>query len=677
MDEETKQPLADDEQKSENTPENDAQNSGATEQAETPEEKTAADATGENTGAPAPEQPEKTDEGDQDEPAAAAGQPQPDSNAPAPSPAAAIVTSDQPRKTHKRLIVIIAIILLVLAAGAPLAIMLTRKPATHAPHTSNTVIHPKDDAAQTPAYTFLDTPQKLGDLNFFADLAEEFGTECDQPNQTNCPPSVAASDISYYKVGSSAGGQAVIAAVDTKPSIDAFQYWALETSPQHYEILARNSDIDLSAKTADLVVSTLKKGLSSNVSVNTTDAIAELQFPSSITLDKATLKLSSYNTTGMGYFVSNLAQIRGMAHGDTPLAGSALKKLGEEDSKTYYEVTATDSANYQVKELYGALNTFYVVNYTLPDSLTPDSSKAPNITWSTGSNIQGHYTNSPSGCGSAFGYVVAKNLNTSQLIEAGKGPDGQTLYNLPLSSPLFTEIYNDDYKPGSTQSYLDKSLQNLTAQQFQDQHGVFVAKNSLGEYVVYMRSDAIITGGCGKPVVYLYPQTPEYVNVKVGAVVEKSEPAYPQAGWQNVLALPGSRLIYQGAGYPYLYWEGKGLGTYPKIDFGTVVPQAKVVTTIRQQLAAQGFNAKETADFLEYWQPRLPKDPYVRLSWLNTQQMNALAPLAITPRPATLIRTFLDFQGLAKPVQLKPQTFHAPARSGFTAVEWGGLLRDN
>lgn len=97
------------------------------------------------------------------------------------------------------------------------------------------------------------------------------------------------------------------------------------------------------------------------------------------------------------------------------------------------------------------------------------------------------------------------------------------------------------------------------------------------------------------------------------------------------------------------------------------------LAAIRGQLASQGFNTQEIADFVDYWHDKLPAKPYIRLSWLTTEQMNNLAPLQISPRPDTLIRTFLDFSGLDAPIDLAPQTFSAPERRGFTVTEWGGL----
>jgi hypothetical protein len=94
---------------------------------------------------------------------------------------------------------------------------------------------------------------------------------------------------------------------------------------------------------------------------------------------------------------------------------------------------------------------------------------------------------------------------------------------------------------------------------------------------------------------------------------------------------------------------------------------------MRSQLAAQGLTAKETNDFIAYWQDKIPTRPYVRLAWFTTAQINELAPLCITPKPDTVIRVFLDMDGLDQPISLPQPVFHPLARTGFTVVEWGGL----
>ena len=48
------------------------------------------------------------------------------------------------------------------------------------------------------------------------------------------------------------------------------------------------------------------------------------------------------------------------------------------------------------------------------------------------------------------------------------------------------------------------------------------------------------------------------------------------------------------------------------------------------------------------------------------------AQLTVTPEPDTLLRVFMAWTPLERPVELPAQSLNAPTRTGFTAVEWGG-----
>ena len=113
---------------------------------------------------------------------------------------------------------------------------------------------------------------------------------------------------------------------------------------------------------------------------------------------------------------------------------------------------------------------------------------------------------------------------------------------------------------------------------------------------------------------------------------------------------------------------------YDEGNIGKVVTQKELITTIKKDLANQGLNSKEIADFVDFWQDHLPKTPYVKLTWLTTEEMNVLAPLEVSPKPDTIIRVFLDAKGLEKPIPFTAQKLTKIERNGFTLVEWGGLL---
>ncbi len=280
------------------------------------------------------------------------------------------------------------------------------------------------------------------------------------------------------------------------------------------------------------------------------------------------------------------------------------------------------------------------------------------------------------GCGGLTSAVtVANNAKDADFVAAGTSPSGQAVYdtkdpNYILVNKAYDEFHA--YYSGSTDP-AEKQKFAMTKAEFIKQHGVIFYKDKSGAWLVYARQQLAAIGGCAKPVVYLYPTQPEQVNVRVGATVKISDPLYnATTGW-NVWAQPNGQLTLNGTVYDSLFWEGPGQGAYPSITSGTVVARSQAVSTIRSQLAQQGLNTKEANDFIRYWENKIPNKPYVRLTWFNTAQLNELAPLQITPKPDTLIRVFLDMDGLDTPILLPAQHLSAIPRTGFTVVEWGGL----
>lgn len=577
----------------------------------------------------------------------------------------------KPSKSRKKLWIILAVVAVLLIGGA--AAYLLSRPDTSQNKTVTvkkvTVQKSTNQADLVTSIAYLSSPKDLGDLKWFNNLGDMFGYECAEGQSSNCNiPSVTSSDITYSQIGTNADGKPIVVAWISKGMM-SFNYFAVKNDDGTYTILGRISDLDVSTTQGKAALTDLQKYLASTVTVDTTTLPDEFNFPSEVSLKDTTIQ-ESYPATPGGYYIESLAGVRGPSF-NTTLKDSDIQSMGADKSRTYYAVTVKDEPLYQLKEIYGAVNRYYAKSYKVKTALAGEAA-AP-ITWDDGTKNTYSYTARNPGCGSANGYLVAKNISNKDITIIGKTTDGQNVYQLSSDNALLLKEFNEDYAKGEN---LDESnLKNLSVADFQKNHGLIVVKNGFGEYAVYLRDGLFFGGGCAKPVIYLYPQHIQNVNVAVGADVKISDPHYPAGGWRNVLALPDSRLFYQGKGYGSLFWEGNGFGEYPIVRTGTVVESSQAVSTIRTQLAAQGFNDKETADFLAYWQPKLPNTPYVRLTWLTTDQMNTLAPLTISPRPQTVIRTFLQFNGLDQPIALPAQHFTAPARNGFTATEWGGLLR--
>lgn len=179
----------------------------------------------------------------------------------------------------------------------------------------------------------------------------------------------------------------------------------------------------------------------------------------------------------------------------------------------------------------------------------------------------------------------------------------------------------------------------------------------------------------GKPVIYLYPKTTTQVSVNVVPTngISVSEPAIGR-GW-NVIANTTGQLfnLADSKSYPYLFWEGFAANFRTPTE-GFVVAKADVKKLFDDKLAILGMNAKETADFEEYWLPKLSEKPYYFITFIAQSDLDKYAPLTVSPKPDSVIRVFFDYKGLDKKTAVVEQKLTRVTRSGFSVVEWGGRL---
>jgi hypothetical protein len=322
------------------------------------------------------------------------------------------------------------------------------------------------------------------------------------------------------------------------------------------------------------------------------------------------------------------------------------------------------------------------VAYDAQYDFYPEFNGVPKIVWKDGrANQVAYRADGAGGCG-GMGALAIDTAGTTAvpfILEDGKTVSGEPIYLALQQHPLSALFY----KASGGKKYIwdEKTQTNtevpFTLHDFEQAHGVILYNDLLGRTLILSNMEYGPQAECGKPVIYLYPTVPTDVHVEVGADITKSEPLY-DTGW-NVRAQPYGDLTLLNFNnttvYPYLYWEGLGHGAYPEITKGVIVATKNAEKTLRDHLAQLGLQGREVEDFLEFWLPRMPQTPYVRLSWLGTKEMDELAPLTITPKPDNVIRVFLDFAGVEAPYPLEPQTLSSRPRSGFTVIEWGGLLQ--
>ena len=174
-----------------------------------------------------------------------------------------------------------------------------------------------------------------------------------------------------------------------------------------------------------------------------------------------------------------------------------------------------------------------------------------------------------------------------------------------------------------------------------------------------------------KPVIYLYPETETRVTVKLDLSGELTG-TYPDydGGWTVTAAPDGTLTDEHGQTYNYLYWEGEVANEF---DFskGFCVAGSDTAAFLEDALDRLGLTRREANEFLVYWLPRMQDNPYNLIAF-QQEAYTESAKLTVSPQPDSVLRVFMAWKPLARPVDIPAQTLPCFERRGFTLVEWGG-----
>lgn len=190
-----------------------------------------------------------------------------------------------------------------------------------------------------------------------------------------------------------------------------------------------------------------------------------------------------------------------------------------------------------------------------------------------------------------------------------------------------------------------------------------------------------------KPAIYLYPPKPEMVNVKVtpsGFLTYVDPPYDSDKGW-NVLAHPDGVLTINDKRLTnnYLYFESKIRDSViKKPTEGWVVKMADLENLYKDTLPKLGLNAEQTSDFIQYWQKALPDSPYYFVGVIDSENVNQIEKLDITPKPDSINRVRIYFERLDSPKDVIAPSLTASyllpaANDSFRVVEWGGMVKND
>ena len=276
------------------------------------------------------------------------------------------------------------------------------------------------------------------------------------------------------------------------------------------------------------------------------------------------------------------------------------------------------------------------------------------------------------GCGAkgCYNYSPKTKNELDKIGVTGSGRDVFRAKDSEETRKSYRHIYEKEYRVyGAPKESYDDFVRNAPLLYIRDPFGDFIElKNE--KYLPQVE--------CGKPVIYLYPEQEMDVRVFIrpNGGLTVVEPDYDQdSGWL-VRAKPNGDLFnYQdGLAYPYLFWEGRGLG-YERPEEGFVVGRDEVRAFLGEKLIELGLVKKEADEFIAFWLPKMREKNFYFISFMPQEEFDSLAPLDVIPKPDTVIRVFMDFEGLDEEVAVEEQKIITPERSGFTVVEWGGALR--
>ncbi|MBI3486183.1 hypothetical protein HY025_04580 [Candidatus Daviesbacteria bacterium] len=317
------------------------------------------------------------------------------------------------------------------------------------------------------------------------------------------------------------------------------------------------------------------------------------------------------------------------------------------------------------------------INWTAgqPPNILPALPKAQNI--GPGLDYESvDYTPNYDGCPSTLKLENITNNSealdpTKELTAVANTNNGDTFYDLNNKNyKIFQAFYYSKVQ-------IVAGLESITYDNYLKLYPVLIWRNPLGVYELLFRADLVNSSCWGEPLIYLYPTKPTQVQVNLSDKINltASQPKY-QNGW-DLIAYPNSQIYDKNTQrvFPYLFWEGSAPNPNSRVDMD-VVKKEDLHSYFESELARLGLFQKERTDFEKYWEKQLQTSPYYLLSFYDADSLNQIVPLDITPKPDSLIRILMTYQGLNQFENLNYHlpNYQTPKRVGFSAVEWGVVL---
>ena len=182
--------------------------------------------------------------------------------------------------------------------------------------------------------------------------------------------------------------------------------------------------------------------------------------------------------------------------------------------------------------------------------------------------------------------------------------------------------------------------------------------------------------GCYKPNIYIYGADGELVEViflEPGLLVT-TDPFYDvENGWRVTAENDGTLRGGNGMEYGYLFYESATERNMFVTEEGFFIDDKKRAEEFEEILTAYGFNEKEIADFVEFWDEKLEAGVDYLMYPQYTETVDMAMPIDISPVPDNICRIWFVFEEYRQQ-DYKPATIEAFTRDGYSVIEWGGMI---
>jgi len=163
------------------------------------------------------------------------------------------------------------------------------------------------------------------------------------------------------------------------------------------------------------------------------------------------------------------------------------------------------------------------------------------------------------------------------------------------------------------------------------------------------------------------------VKFKMPEKLTVSIPSYSSSSGWTMFVEPGGKL--EGGKYGYLFYEADVEEIYFQKSAAWKLPVEGRIQAFEAILDAYGFNSVEKHDFIEFWNAKIDAGKQYLVYPQETALVERAMPLVVTPEPDRIYRIWFYFVASGDEPACLPAAVERIGRSGFTVVEWGGMVK--